>query len=225
MRITTALALLATGALASAGPIVYVPGSSNIWLAGMPDGTLGGAGDSAPAQSPVLVTGLTLAPGNSLNFTVWGLAAHGPNKPLWNADGGTLSSHSFGALFGMSDLGGPLASLVGVFLTDTQPDLNSAPPTLTWAGQSFGEYATLSPLLQQPFFIGDGLTGGGQQQWVFIPTGATRLYLGTLDGLRWSDNIGGFEVQVSESPEPSTAALLGTALAAVGLIRRRARRA
>ncbi len=219
------LGVIAAGALAQAGPVVYIPATSKIWLAGMPDGTQAGAGDAAPAQSPVLVTGLNFASGGNLNFNVWGVAAHGPDKLLWGANGTTLSSHNFGAQFGMSDLGAPLSSLVGVFLTGAQPDLALPPPTLTWADQSFGDYLTLTPLLQQTFFIGDGWTNVTQQpQWIAIPAGATRLYLGTLDGQSWNDNVGGYNAHIVQNPEPSTFALLGTALLAVGLLRRRSRR-
>lgn len=230
--IAATLGLIAAGALANAGPVVFVPAWSKIWLAGMPDGTLAGGGDSAPAESPILVTGLSLSSGYQINFTVTGEGAHGPGKPMGDGDGFTLSSHNFGAQFGMSDLGAPLASLIGVFLTNAQPDLALPPPTLTWAAQSFGNYLTLSPALQQPFFIGDGLTDTGQAQWITAPTGATRLFLGTLDGIMWNDNPGGYTASLTggvdlttETPEPSTAVLLGTALIGLGLWGRHLRRA
>ena len=44
-------------------------------------------------------------------------------------------------------------------------------------------FASLSPLIDQVFFIGDGLTGDGSgsvQQFI-VPTGATALYLGITD--------------------------------------------
>jgi hypothetical protein len=225
MKRTFALALL-TGLSVTTVPAsviinVYVPATSKIWLAGMPDGTDAGAGDIAPNQSPVLVTGLSLYPGHSIIFSATGSATNGPNKPLWGPDGTTLSSHNFGAQFGMSDLGAPLNSLVGVFLTNDPPNINVPPPTLTWDNQDQGDYLTLFPQLQQPFFIGDGLTSGSQSQKVIIPSGTTRLYLGTLDGFEWNNNIGGFDVTATEMPEPSTFMLLGGGLVAVGLWRRR----
>src|SRR5438876_94162 len=47
-----------------------VPGSGDPYLAGMPSGTLCCSGDSAPAESPVQVLGLTLIPGTALTFSV-----------------------------------------------------------------------------------------------------------------------------------------------------------
>jgi len=44
-------------------------------------------------------------------------------------------------------------------------------------------FTSVSPLLQQVFWIGDALTGtgSGSVQQFFAPTGATRLFLGPLD--------------------------------------------
>jgi hypothetical protein len=41
-----------------------VPGTSNLWLAGATNGTSAASGDSAPGESPLLVTGVALAPNN-----------------------------------------------------------------------------------------------------------------------------------------------------------------
>ena len=56
---------------------------------------------------------------------------------------------------------------------------------------------SLSPQLQQPFFIGDGRTTDGAPQEFVVPDGATRLFLGAMDDNRWDTNAGdGFEVTV-----------------------------
>jgi hypothetical protein len=47
---------------------IVVPGTSDPWLAGMPDGTMASGSDVAPAQSPILVTGLSLMPGKAAFF-------------------------------------------------------------------------------------------------------------------------------------------------------------
>ena len=92
--------------------------------------------------------------------------------------------------------------LIGVFLDATQPDLaGPAPASLTFASAAELSYATLSPGLRQPFFIGDGLTGtgAGARQVVNIPAGATRLYLGTMDGFGWFNNSGQLNVTVTQT--------------------------
>src|SRR5262249_20324106 len=61
---------------------------------------------------------------------------------------------------------------------------------------------------------GDGLTGSGAgtpQQFI-VPGGATRLFLGTVDGFQWSTNSGAFSVVVNGAatggPGPLAAAVL-----------------
>src|SRR4029079_6431911 len=54
----------------------------------------------------------------------------------------------------------------------------------------------VQPLLRQIFFIGDGLSSDGSRQSVIVPDGATRLFLSTLDGFYWVDNLGRFDVRV-----------------------------
>ena len=67
--------------------------------------------------------------------------------------------------------------------------------------------------MKQVFFIGDGMTDGGTVQSFIVPTGATRLYLGTMDGFGWAGNNGAFALDVSAVPEPANALL---ALAGLG---------
>ena len=40
-------------------------------------------------------------------------------------------------------------------------------------------------------------TSGGIIQKFTVPAGATRLYVGSMDGQQWSDNAGGFSVTVA----------------------------
>jgi len=64
------LALGPAASIASASSTtVTVYGSSNPFLSGMPNGSLCCNGDSAPAESPVLVTGIPLTAGSALTFT------------------------------------------------------------------------------------------------------------------------------------------------------------
>ena len=213
---------------ASAANAVVVPGSSDPWLAGMPAGSTASSGDVAPAQSPVLVPGLTLSVGQVLTFGVTGSVSHVPAPSGLSPDGDGFTSHSAGAQNGIAGLTAPFESLIGVFLDAVQPDLSPAPSGLNFStlGTSF---ASLSPLLKQPFFIGDGLTGTGTGavQDFTVPSGATRLFLGTMDAFGWFDNSGAFDVSVNgvspppSVPEPGTLMLLVSALAAFPLLRRR----
>ncbi|HTP07936.1 MAG TPA: twin-arginine translocation signal domain-containing protein [Anaerolineae bacterium] len=78
--------------------------------------------------------------------------------------------------------------LVGVFLSDEEPT-NPAPPRLDFTGAV--NFASITPLLNQTFYIGDGLmgTGSGNAQVFYIPENATRLFLGIADS-DWQENPG-----------------------------------
>ena len=95
---------------------------------------------------------------------------------------------------------------MGVFLGPDQPNQTPQPPTLAFAGSGANvpggtDFSELAPLLKQVFFIGDGRTSTGAVQSFVVPQGATRLFLGTMDGWGWYNNIGSFRVTVSDQPE------------------------
>jgi hypothetical protein len=82
-------------------------------------------------------------------------------------------------------------------------------------------------VLQQLFFIGDGLTGtgSGSVQTFIVPSGATQLYLGTGDGYGWYNNSGSFSVTVNTpgtvaTPEPASSLLLLIGIAGLALFAR-----
>lgn len=88
--------------------------------------------------------------------------------------------------------------LAGVFLTDAEP-ADPAPDRLDFTGAE--GFATLSPLIGQVFFVGDGV---GKQ--FVVPTGATRLYLGFADAAGYQgdpgwygNNVGYLDVTVEIS--------------------------
>ncbi|MGZ5528417.1 MAG: hypothetical protein ACXWJB_07095 [Limisphaerales bacterium] len=172
-----------------------VAGTANPWLAGMPNGSIACGGDIATAQSPVLVQ--PVIPGTVLTFDVSGTTDHGGPPFGLTPDGGTLQTHT--AENGIASNNVPISGLVGVFL-------DSSVPTSTQAPAAFADVFSapiIRPNLKQVFFIGDGLTGTGTgtaQQFV-VPTGATRLFLGTQDGCTWADNGGSFQVTVSPNQD------------------------
>ena len=191
---------LAAGQVSAAINVpISVPGTSDPYLAGMPNGSTCCGGDSAPAQSPVLVTGLTLTPSTALSFAVTGSVNFTPSPPTDPPDGSALVATPSNN--GIAGVTAPANSLVGVFLDNSQPDSSPAPASLDFGviGTSF---TTLSPGLKQVFFIGDGLTGNGTGavQSFIVPAGATRLFLGTEDGFGWFNNSGSFSVTITATP-------------------------
>ncbi len=144
------------------GITVNVPGTSDPWLAGMPNGSSasfnpgsGELADVAPAQSPVLVGGIV--PGTLLMWTATGQVGHpgdvtDPDGKPWLLN----FNHFTGAENGISDITVPIDSLLGVFLGPSQPNLNPAPGPLDFSLVPSRNYLTLKPGLQQVFFMGDG---------------------------------------------------------------------
>lgn len=209
---------------------ISVPGTGSIFLAGQPNGTVLGS-DNAPAESPVLVS-LTLVPGNVITFSTTGITG-GAGCSASGPDG--CGGFASGTAPGISVYSGPASALIGVFLNATTPS-GSGPGQLADfnANQAF---TTLSPGLNQVFFIGDGLTGSGtgSAQTFVVPAGATRLFLGSADNPGVSfNNTGTFTASVTQgpaggggipaTPAPTSLLLVLTGLGILGfyLLRRRA---
>jgi hypothetical protein len=192
----------------------------------MPNGSTSAFGDVAPGQSPVEVA-LSFIPGDVLIFSATGLTDHcpgficgaaGPEGDLVEAQ---PWSHTVGAENGIGDIIAPIDALLGVFLGPAQPNLTAAPGSvLDFGTLALRDFASLSPLLKQPFFIGDGLRNDGlTRQGFIVPIGATRLFLGPMDGFDWNNNAGSLDVNVAAVPEPATWMLVGVGL--IGVVRRR----
>lgn len=199
---------LSTLMASAAAQAITVLGTSDFKLAGMPDGASASSGDVAPGQSPVLALEGLVA-GSRLAFHVSTI------EPVGNCSGCTVPTPDGGGAYGtpsengIAGLVAPINSLVGVFLGSDVPSATGAPIALDFNSAASIDFASLAPELKQSFFIGDGLTSGGQLQSFVVPQGATRLYLGTMDGYGWLNNVGAYEVSISAVPEPSAALLLG----------------
>ena len=218
--------ILALSAGRATALLYTVPATANIFSAGLstpiePSG--GGAG--------TLPVSIAVTPGqNAFQFSASGSITennlfgvyHGPDG---RSGGFGEQVYAYGGISGITlDQNTPLA---GVFLTDFAPGA-TAPPSLDFSSGGLGmDFLTLTPVIGQVFFIGDGQTSGSVTQTFITPSGATRLFLGipdTVGGLGYpggyGDNAGSFNVTVTPVPEPGIA-VLSAALAALFLARRR----
>ena len=230
MNTFSKLTLLAALAMVSAATAYgdTVLATAVIYAAGTQSGVAASAGGTLP-DGIILPAGAT-----SITFSVTGsvILNVGTGNNTNNPDGiGAAVSSSFESGSGsISGLTAPNAGfLTGVFIAPGGPS-GPAPTALNFItlGTSF---TSLSPLIDQTFFIGDGLTGSGAgtTQTFFVPTGASELFLGISDACGYngppncySDNSGSFGVSsdiATETtptvPEPSTFVLLGTGVAGV----------
>src|ERR1035438_5386372 len=187
-----ALAIGLSTVAAHAGPVV-VQGTSGIWLAGQPNGTTVSGyfgSDVAPANSPILVS---VTGGEILTFSAAGSTSVGGGC-FAGPDGGCYADQSgFSPAPASADYNGPADALIGVFLNSGVPA--GFVPGLDYQtnGNANEGLAAYSPLLDQIFFIGDGLTGtgSGSTQTFTVPVGATGLYLGVADSIGASYNNSG----------------------------------
>jgi hypothetical protein len=202
---------------AKAGTII-VGASSNIYGAGL--STAPGPGGNGGGSVPPLidVTGVSF-----LNFQVSGTVSYNGGGNYYGADGGPIPTQmdSYGSISGITNNSANFF-LVGVFLNDQAPS-GPAPAILDFTNNE--AFPSLAPSLNQMFFIGDGLTGtgSGSAQSFYVPTGATRLFLGFADGFdftglpgTYDDDIGSLTVNFSLTPvpEPPSAILLVIAFSA-----------
>jgi Flp pilus assembly protein TadG len=114
------------------------------------------------------------------------------------AEGSTTTS---GSEHGISNIIAPINSVIGVFLDQTGStsgaDSETAPTGIDYSASGAMDYTTMEPKLNQTFYVGDG-QASGVQQTIVVPNNAYALFLGTMDGHEWSNNVGGFTATITQ---------------------------
>lgn len=148
-------------------------------------------------SSPITAGGIQITEGSTITFDgVSGGANNFSSDVTYTADGNTdwVISNFNGNENGIADVNAPINSIIGVFLTDRRPRDRDYPDRLDFSTASSRDFASIAPQVHQPFFIGDGRTSTGEVQQFVVPEGATRLFIGTMDGWEWNNNVGGFNL-------------------------------
>lgn len=191
--------------------VMSIPATSNPWLAGSPTGTVANpinphnnpdyAGNAnSPAQSPAAAGAIHVTPGTRMTFdSVTGGANNFYTTQMYTPDGNTgwITDNLAGAENGKSDCYAPINAVMGVYLSSGDPARSGMiPSTLDFSTQQSRNFQSLSPLVGQVFFIGDGRRDDGSVQQFVVPSGATRLFIGTMDQYEWNNNVGSYTVTV-----------------------------
>jgi hypothetical protein len=168
-----------------------------------------GAGHAAAPGGGILPPVFNIAPGANRVLTissVTGSVSINGGGNFNDPDGiGSASDVNVSSTGGISGIINTQAGfLTGIFLDNTEP--MDPPPTVLDFSVIGTSFTSLSPVLNQTFFIGDGLTGDGTGtvQQFRVPAGATRLFLGFGDACGYhgspgcyDDNSGAFTATFS----------------------------
>ena len=190
----------------------------------------GNAGVSADGSGLVPVPFL-LNPGSGrvLTFASVTGSVGATGNQGWGPDGGNFANipvniTSFGGISGVIDRSvDHNLGLLGVFTAGVPS--GPAPARLDFS--SLHGNPTLSPLLNQTIFIGDGLTGTGvgAVQRYFVPGGASAFYLGFADATvfqgtpgTYNNNGGSLTANFTIVPEPGILNLVALGLFAGAVI-------
>jgi hypothetical protein len=219
------LALATYGVAPAHGQAFIVAGTHTIYGAGLTSAP--GGGDLPP------VFNFSAGPGQTVSFSsVNGSVTSGPFSFGPDGQGSTIFTTAMDSFSGLSGIQADTSFfLVGVFLDGSSPSEN-APLALDFRSVGLGrDFLSLAPEIAQTFYIGDGRIGengiGAVQNFV-VPSTATRLFLGIVDGefdgsgvggqpANYSDNGGSFTANLVLVPEPSNTAYFAIAAVVIGL--------
>jgi hypothetical protein len=169
-----------------------VAATADIYRAGTAD--LSGDGGTAPDVF-TLPTGPLVLSFSSVSGSITLNGGGGFNNPdgvttSGGESGGGSSDTATGGLSGVTIPG--QGALMGIFINATSASTVPTPGSLDFTGDT--SFASLSPSLDQVFFIGDGLTGNGTGsiQNFDVPAGATELVLGITDAGGYNGSPGSF---------------------------------
>lgn len=193
-----------------ASPVLYLAGRTDISIPplGQPsDVLLFSCRDSSVVQE-VFPPGYRITPGSEFTFQASGMVNYygGPLEQGVPPDGDSNVMAQINSFGGISGYQGPSGALSGVFLTDAIP-LEPAPELINFKADGVGkDFSRLEPQIGQVFLIGDGATSAGVSQVFVAPAGATRLFIGLVDGAGfygtptcYADNVGSFDYQVNSN--------------------------
>lgn len=200
------------GQIVAANPL-RVLATSQLSLAGVDPGTkFGNYTDFAPLNSPGIVD-LSQMDTGTVAITAVGTVKLSVSAAAVTPNGtSSILGRSGTVPTGYSSISAPTGSLIGVFAKD-QNDLTLKNNFISdFSTSTSRNVSTLSPLLQQMFFIGSGRTDSGAIKQFVIPKGATKLYLGINGGTSGSTFSNGDEVNNNSGSFFVTASPIGSQL-------------
>ncbi len=191
---------------------VSVSATSDPYFAGMPNNTTSTYGDDAVHNGATEVTALNINPGDILTFAGFtGVSSVLPGYMPYVGPAGATNYYTGYAMHhgenwdgsgnpngytenGIADAIMPESALMAMFLNDNPPNWSAAPSSVVdWTNSTVLNQSVYDNLeLKAPFLIGTGVTSSGTVKQFVVPEGATRLYIGTWDGLQYSSNAGSY---------------------------------
>ena len=183
---------------------VTVPATSDIWINGVsPNDSLNT--DTLLNATPLQVSSLTISnyQNGMITFGATGSWSYNSGEPFCGPEGFPMSFlpdfTGAGTNYGIGLVDDPyFFSLVGVFTDGSAYTNRIAPPISTIFAGSNSVY---QPVINQPFYIGDGTNLSGNVTTYIIPPTATALCLGPTD-LQMDDDVGSATVTITVTPVP-----------------------